>query len=76
MIKYIKTKLLLYKMKKSFCELFLHADDIIHFILNLVSSCQHLTGDELRKEVIQAIAGLAHDAAQKERETQKGTNIQ
>lgn len=71
MIKYIKMKLFYFQMKRAIFEAFEHGDDVINFITNLAISCKDMTGDELRKEVIHAIASLAHDQAVKERETEK-----
>ena len=44
---------------------------MINFIVNLAVSCKDMTDDELRKEIIHAIAELAHDQAVKEREAEK-----
>lgn len=71
MIKYIKMKLFYYQMKKSLFEMFEHGEDVLNFITNLAISCKDMTGDDLRKEVIHAIAEMTHDAAQKEREAEK-----
>ena len=67
MIKYIRMKMFYYQMKKTIFEMFEHGDEVINFITNLAISCKDMTGDDLRKEVVHAIAGLAHDTAQKER---------
>lgn len=65
MIRYIKMKLFYYNLKKEIFNVFEHGEDVINFITNLAVSCKDMTGDELRKEVIHAIAGCAHEEAQK-----------
>lgn len=71
MIRYIKMKLFYYNLKKEIFNAFEHGDEVINFITNLAVSCKDMTGDDLRKEVIHAIAELAHDQAVKEREAEK-----
>lgn len=67
MINYIKMKIFYYQMKKQIFQLFLHGDLVIDFIKNLAISCKDMTGDELRKEVIDAIADKAHEEAQRQK---------
>lgn len=70
-INYIKMKLFYYNMKKAVFEMANNADDVINFITNLAISCKDMTGNDLRKEVIHAIAELAHEEGQKLREAEK-----
>lgn len=55
-------------MKKEIYKALMHSDEIIVFAKNLFESCKNSTGDTLRTEFITALAGFAHEQAQKERE--------
>ena len=61
MIKYIKMKIFMSQMKLALADMFEHGDMVIKLITELAISCKDLTGEDLRKEFISALATAIHE---------------
>lgn len=72
MIRWIKQKLFYAKIKREIFNAFEHGDEFFSMLNKLAISLKDATFEEVRHEFISALAGFAHEQAEKDRKKKNG----